>query len=86
VRGPENEQDLVTAIVNALHSIGKLQAWANTPIPNAAASMVGNAGMIGNATLAGGGGKPGRGGPTAPGTSVWIEVGVKPVEPLNGLR
>jgi hypothetical protein len=86
VRGPQTEQDLVMAIRDALRSIGKLQTWANTGLPRTGAVMGGAATMSGPVTMSGGGGPPGTPGVTAPGTSVWIEIGVKPVQTDNGLR
>jgi hypothetical protein len=76
IRGPQSDQDLVTALTLALRSIGKLQTWANTAIPRTGVRMGGSAMKT----------EGGGSGPTPPGTPVWIEIGVKPLQPVNGLR
>jgi hypothetical protein len=80
VRGPQSEEEFIRAVADNLRVTGRLQVFTNAALPREGAVMRGNAVARGNAVLRGGGGTPGLGGYTAPGSLVWIEIGVKPVE------
>jgi hypothetical protein len=78
IRGPANEQSLVMALARALHTIGKLDVYVNSPSVRGGAVLSGSAVIRGNAAMSGGGGPLGPGGPTPHGTPVTIAVGIKP--------